>query len=163
MTASTVLNDGEPLRSSAENIGPDDPRYGDLVRRGFNKRFEGRPDYVRLVGSADDVVDAVQEAVRSGRRLAVRSGGHCLEGFVANPDVRALIDMSPMTGVSWDPEMGAFAVEAGTTLGEMHRRMFMGWGVVLPVGQSPDIGIGGHACGSAFGWLHRQQDRKSVV
>jgi hypothetical protein len=156
MSASTVLNNGEPLRSSAENIGPDDPRYGDLVRRGFNKRFEGRPDYVRLVGSADDVVDAVQEAVRSGRRLAVRSGGHCLEGFVANPDVRALIDMSPMTGVSWDPEMGAFAVEAGTTLGEMHRRMFMGWGVVLPVGQSPDIGIGGHACGSAFGWLHRQ-------
>jgi hypothetical protein len=50
MTASTVLNDGEPLRSSAENIGPDDPRYGDLVRRGFNKRFEGRPDYVRLAG-----------------------------------------------------------------------------------------------------------------
>ncbi len=143
-------------RSDSQNIGPDDPRYGDLVRRGFNKRFEGRPDYVRLVGSADDVVDAVQESVRSGRRLAVRSGGHCLEGFVANPDVRALIDMSPMTGVSWDPEMGAFAVEAGTTLGEMHRRMFMGWGVVLPVGQSPDIGIGGHACGSAFGWLHWQ-------
>ena len=38
----------------------------------------------------------------------------------------------------------------------MHRRLFMGWGVVLPVGQSPDIGIGGHALGSAFGWIHRK-------
>jgi hypothetical protein len=142
-------------RSSAENIGPDDPRYSELVRRGFNKRFEGKPEYIRLVGSADDLADAVHSAVQSGKRLAVRSGGHCLEGFVADPAVRVLIDMSPMTGVTYDAEMGAFAVEAGTTLGEMHRRMFMGWGVVLPVGQSPDIGIGGHALGSAFGWIHR--------
>ena len=143
-------------RVSAQNIRPADPRYAELVRRGFNKRFEGKPEYVRLVGSADDLADAIQSAVRSGKRLAVRSGGHCLEGFVANPDVRVLIDMSPMTGVTYDSEMGAFAVEAGTTLGEMHRRMFLGWGVVLPVGQSPDIGIGGHALGSAFGWIHRR-------
>ena len=52
--------------------------------------------------------------------------------------------------------MGAFAVEAGTTLGEVYRRLFLGWGVVLPAGQSPDIGIGGHALGSAFGFLHRR-------
>jgi hypothetical protein len=59
-------------RSASQNIAPDDPRYSELVRRGFNKRFEGRPDYVRLVGSADDVVDAVQKAARSGRRLGGR-------------------------------------------------------------------------------------------
>ncbi|MEP6621341.1 MAG: FAD-binding oxidoreductase, partial [bacterium] len=138
------------------NIGPDDPRYGDLVRRGFNKRFEGKPDYIRLVGSTADVVDAVQLAVQSGLRVAVRSGGHCLEGFVGDPDVRVIIDTSPMTSVAWDAEMAAFVIEAGTTLGEVYRRLYLGWGVVLPAGQSPDIGIGGHALGSAFGFLHRQ-------
>lgn len=38
-------------RAVPGKIGPDDPRYADLVRRGYNKRFAGRPDYVRLVGS----------------------------------------------------------------------------------------------------------------
>ena len=63
----------------ADKVGPDDPRYADLVRRGFNKRFAGRPDYVRLVTTTEQVVDAVQQAVRDKARVVVRSGGHCLE------------------------------------------------------------------------------------
>jgi hypothetical protein len=139
-----------------EKVGPHDPRYGDLVRRGFNKRFAGKADYVRLVGSTEQVVDAVQDAVRAKLRVAVRSGGHCLEGFVADPAVRVVIDTSRMTGVSYDPVMGAFAVEAGTTLGEAYRKLFQGWGVTIPAGESPDIGIGGHVLGGAFGFLCRQ-------
>jgi hypothetical protein len=142
--------------SSITKIRPGDPRYSDLVRRGFNKRFAGKPDYVRLVGSTEQVVEAVQEAVRDGSRLAVRSGGHCLEGFVADPAVRVLIDTSLMTGVEYDPEMDAFAVAAGTTLGEAYRRLFLGWGVTIPAGESPDLGIGGHVPGGAFGYLCRQ-------
>ena len=151
------LTDKQRLnRAASNNIGPDDPRYLELIRRGFNKRFDAKPDYVRLVGSTADVIDAVQAAVRAGLRLAVRSGGHCLEGFVADPVVRVIIDTSPMSSVGFDPEMDAFVIEAGTTLGEVYRRLFLGWGVVLPAGQSPDVGIGGHALGGAFGFLHRQ-------
>jgi aclacinomycin oxidase len=40
------------------------------------------------------VVSAVEDAVREGRRLAVGSG-HCLEGFVSDPDVRVIIDVRP--------------------------------------------------------------------
>src|SRR2546422_4622616 len=108
-----------------DKVGPDDPRYADLVRKGFNKRFAGKPDYVRLVGSTEQVVDAVQEAVRDKLRVAVRSGGHCLEGFVADPAVRALIDTSLMTGIYYDPDMNAFAVEAGATLGEVYPKLFL--------------------------------------
>ncbi len=143
-------------RVAPDKIGPDDPRYAYLVRRGYNKRFAGRPDYVRLVGSTEQVVDAVQEAVRDNLRVAARSGGHCLEGFVADPAVRAVIDTSLMTGVTYDPEMNAFAVEAGTTLGEVYRKLFLGWGVTIPAGESPDLGIGGHVPGGAFGFLCRQ-------
>jgi FAD/FMN-containing dehydrogenase len=143
-------------RVGPDTVGPDDPRYADLVRRGFNKRFTGKPDYVRLVGSTEQVVDAVQDAVREKLRVAVRSGGHCLEGFVADPAVRVVIDTSLMTGVDYDPEMDAFAVEAGATLGEAYRKLFLGWGVTIPAGETPDLGVGGHVLGGAFGFLCRQ-------
>jgi aclacinomycin oxidase len=143
-------------RAASHRIGPGDPRYAELVGRGFNKRFSGRPDHVRLVGSTEQVVDAVQEAVREGLRLAVRSGGHCLEGFVDDPEVRVLLDTSLMTGVSYDPSLKAFAVEAGTTLGELYRALCLGWGVTIPAGESPKLGVGGHVLGGAFGFLCRE-------
>jgi hypothetical protein len=65
-------------------IGAGDPRYRAVVDKRFNKRFGASPDYVRLVGSSDQVVEAVQEAVSEGRRLVVTSGGHCLGGFVSD-------------------------------------------------------------------------------
>jgi FAD/FMN-containing dehydrogenase len=141
---------------AASKVGPDDPRYRDLIRRGFNKRFVGKPDYVRLVGSTEQVVEAVEDAVRAKLRVTARSGGHCLEGFVGDPAVRVVIDTSLMADVYFDPEMGAFAVEAGATLGEAYRRLFLGWGVTLPAGVSPDVGVGGHVLGGAFGFLCRQ-------
>ena len=143
-------------RVAPDKIRPDDARYAELARRGFNKRFIGRPAYIRLVGSTEQVVEAVQDAVRDRLRLSVRSGGHCLEGFVADPAVRVLIDTSLMTAVYDDPEMSAVAIEAGATLGEVYRKLFLGWGVTIPAGESPDIGMGGHVVGGAFGFLCRQ-------
>ncbi|MGO4425938.1 FAD-linked oxidase, partial [Streptomyces sp. MCAF7] len=80
--------------------GPDDARYAYLVRRG-QKRWVGTPDHVWVVGSTEQVVAAVQAAVDSGKKVAVRSGGHCAEGWVDDPAVRVLIDMSGMTQVSY--------------------------------------------------------------
>jgi hypothetical protein len=140
----------------SSRIGPDDPRYRAVVGKRFNKRFVASPDYVRLVGSTEQVVSAVQEAVREGRRLVVTSGGHCLEGFVSDPEVRVIIDVSPMKRVYYDAERAAVAVEAGATVGETFRALFDTWGVVLPLGEYPAIGMGGHVVGGAFGFLCRQ-------
>ena len=137
-------------------IGPDDPRYLAVVEKRFNKRFRANPDYVRLVTSTDHVVSAVGEAVKEGRRPVVTSGGHCLEGFVSDPDVRVIIDVSPMKRIYYDPEMRAVAVEAGATVGETFRALFEQWGTVIPLGEYPEIGMGGHVVGGAFGFLCRQ-------
>ena len=139
-----------------EKITPDDIRYGDLAGKRFNKRFTGKPEYIRIPASTEEVVEAVQEAADSKRRLVVRSGGHCLEGFVADPAVQVLIDMSLMTDIYYDTERSAFSVAAGATVGEMYRRLFLGWGVVLPAGEHPGIGMGGHVLGGAFGFLCRE-------
>ncbi|WP_143230505.1 FAD-binding oxidoreductase [Actinosynnema sp. ALI-1.44] len=136
-------------------VRPGDIRYPDLVR-GDNHRFTGTPDYVRLAGSTDQVVRAVTEAVRAGRRIAVRSGGHCFEDFVDNPSVRVVIDMSTMNEVYFDAARGAFAVEAGATLGEVYETLFKGWGVTLPAGAWPTVGAGGHILGGGYGMLSRK-------
>jgi aclacinomycin oxidase len=48
------------------------------------------------------------------------------------------------------------AVECGATVGETYRALYDAWGVVLPLGEYPGIGMGGHVVGGAFGFLCRQ-------
>ena len=153
-----TMSPREKTRETNESvrIGPADPRYRAVIEKRFNKRFRASPEYVRLVCSTDQVVSAVQEAVKEGRRLVVTSGGHCLEGFVSDPEVQVLIDISPMKRVYYDAERGAVAVEAGATVGETLRALFDTWGVVIPLGEYPGIGMGGHVVGGAFGFLCRQ-------
>lgn len=134
---------------------PTDVQYPDLVHRGNNIRYVGTPDYVRVVGSTEQVVRAVQDAVDAGKRIAVRGGGHCLENFVDSPDIKAIIDLSGMTEVYFDPEHNAFAVEGGALLSEVYRRLFLGWGVTLPSGWCPSVGVGGHISVGGYGVLSR--------
>lgn len=142
--------------SGPPRIGPDDPRYAAVVDKRFNKRFRATPDHVFLVHSTEEIAAAVQQTVREGRRLVVTSGGHCLEGFVADPDVRVIIDVSPMKRVTYDPQRRAVEVEAGATVGETFRALHERWGVVIPLGEHPAIGVGGHVVGGAFGFLCRE-------
>src|SRR5690242_8315834 len=126
----------------AVSVLPGDPRYENLLR-GNNFRFVGQPDEIRVVGSTEQVVAAVSDAVRSGRRIAVRSGGHCFENFTADPAVRLLLDMSPMDAVGYDPARRAFVVQPGATLGRVYRALQKGWGVTVPAGGCPEVGAGG--------------------
>jgi hypothetical protein len=142
--------------SPPDRIPPGDPRYRAVVEKRFNKRFTATPDYVRLARSTEDVVQAVADAVRENRRLVVTGGGHCLEGFVSDPEVAVIVDVSPMKAIAFDAERGAVCVEAGATVGETFRALAESWGVVVPLGEHPAIGTGGHVAGGAFGFLCRQ-------
>jgi len=94
--------------------------------------------------------------VRSGRQIAVRSGGHCFENFTADPAVRMLLDLSPMDAVGFDAERGAFAVQPGATLGRVYTTLYKGWGVTIPAGGCPEVGAGGHFVGGGYGPLSRR-------
>jgi aclacinomycin oxidase len=99
----------QPTAFGPVTVRAGDLRYENLVR-GNNFRFVGRPDEICLAGSTDQVIRAVSDAVRSGRRIAVRSGGHCFENFTTDPVVRMLLDLSPMDAVGYDAGRRAFAV-----------------------------------------------------
>ncbi|MCG5454787.1 FAD-binding protein [Micromonospora sp. PSH03] len=137
------------------DILPGDPRYAALVE-GYNHRFTGRPDHVRQVRTTAEVAAAVREAVDSGRRVAVRSGGHCFEDFFANPEIQMLIDLAPMSAVSYDAHRRAIMVEAGITLGALYPILYDTWGVTIPGGTCFEVGVGGHITGGGYGHLSRR-------
>jgi FAD binding domain/Berberine and berberine like len=151
-----VDNLAEKSSPGPMRIGPADPRYAAVVEKRFNKRFRPSPDYVCLLHSTDEIVSAINAAVRESRRVVVTSGGHCLEGFVSDPDVRVILDVSPMKRIYHDARMRAIGIEAGATVGEAFRTLFEKWGVVVPLGEYPEIGMGGHVGGGAFGFLCRE-------
>ncbi|MER6951517.1 FAD-binding protein [Nonomuraea sp. NPDC000554] len=153
--AAAATPTGWPPPMPAAKVGPRDTRYPDLVARGANQRFRSTPEYVHLASSTDQVVAAVAEAVKAGKRVAVRSGGHCFADFVDNPATEVIIDLAGMTGIWYDATRRAFAVEPGVQLGELYRRLFLGWGVTVPLGSCPEVGAGGHIMGGGHGAMSR--------
>ena len=78
-------------------IGADGPEYRAILDRRFNKRFSALTGTICSTRQLDKSgSDGGREAVSEGRRLVVTSGGHCLEGFVSDPDVRVIVDVSSM-------------------------------------------------------------------
>jgi FAD binding domain/Berberine and berberine like len=132
-----------------------DQRYSYLSTRGMNKLYTNTPKSIYQVFSSDQVRDAVQTAVGSGQQIAVRSGGHCLGDLVDNPSVSALIDVSQLNAVSYDPVCNAFSVGSGTQLGDLYKQLYLGYGVVAPGGSCPTVGVGGFVQGGGFGSLCR--------
>ncbi|WP_030186793.1 FAD-binding oxidoreductase [Streptomyces sp. NRRL S-813] len=121
-----------------------------------NERFDQRPACFQLAWTTGHVVAAVNEAVRSGRPISVRSGGHSMENSVGEHPDGVVIDMAGMNAVYYDPEGRAFAVESGATLGEVFRLLYLNWGVTIPGGWCHSVCVGGHIQGGGYGALSRQ-------
>ncbi|MFD7662131.1 FAD-binding oxidoreductase [Streptomyces sp. NPDC059788] len=152
----TETGSGQLVPAGPVTVTPGDPRYEDLLLRGYNKRYTKAPESIRVVGTTAHVVQAVNDAVRAGKQIAVRGGGHCLDALVDNPDVQMVIDFTEMRAVGYDPQRKAFMIEPGATLGQIYRTLDYGWKVTLPGGVCPQVGAGGHIIGAGFGALSRQ-------
>ncbi|MGY1456502.1 FAD-binding oxidoreductase [Streptomyces sp. SS8] len=140
---------------AATAIRPGDARYADLTV-GLNRRWTASPERVHLVSTTEQVVGVVAEAAAAGRRVSVRSGGHCYEDFAYNSDIDVVIDMSEMNRVYFDEDRRAFAVEPGAALGDVYDRLYRGWGVTVPGGMCYSVGAGGHVAGGGWGLLCRR-------
>ncbi|MFI9029948.1 FAD-dependent oxidoreductase [Streptomyces sp. NPDC053560] len=140
--------------TAGAKIGPDDPRYT-LLTTGNNQRFVARPDYFKMIRSSVDAEQALRDALKEGKRISVRSGGHCFADLVCNPDVEVVLDFSEMTGVTYDEGRKAFAVEPGARLLNVYETLYKGWGVTIPGGMCYSVGAGGHVLGGGYGLLSR--------
>ncbi|WP_327261278.1 FAD-binding protein [Streptomyces sp. NBC_01232] len=135
-------------------VRPGDPRY-EMLTTGNNQRFVARPDYIKMVRSTADAERALRDAVRAGKRVSVRSGGHCFADFAAHSGTQVIIDFSEMTHVGYDPKFRAFVVEAGARLINVYEALYKGWGVTIPGGICYSVGAGGHIAGGGYGLLSR--------
>jgi FAD/FMN-containing dehydrogenase len=153
--ASVSSGDAHPDFPGAR-VTPNDPRYDTLVR-GFNLRWVGKPAYVQVCGTAEQVRYAVQQAVnaRPQLRVTVRGGGHCYEDFVSNNDGGVIIDLSPLNGV-FSPGGGYYCVEGGCTLWNVYTQLYKEYGVTMPAGSCYSVGAGGHIVGGGYGLLSRK-------
>jgi FAD/FMN-containing dehydrogenase len=132
-------------------VVPGSPRY-DEVRRPAMARFQDvRPEAIVLCRSVADVAEAIAFATRSGRPLAVRSGGHCFAGRSTGEGV--VVDVTPIGSVSVSE--GVATIGAGARLGEVYDALDP-YGVTIPAGCGPDVGIAGLTLGGGLGILGRR-------
>ena len=152
--ASASPASANPIADADGTIAPDDPRYP-LLRTGNNQRFVATPEYFRMIRGTEDALAAVSAAAAAGKRISVRSGGHCFADFTCRDDVEVLLDCSEMTEVTFDRSMNAFSVQPGARLVNVYEALYKGWGVTVPGGICYSVGAGGHIAGGGYGLLSR--------
>lgn len=155
-------------------IDNQNPR-SDTLQKGFNLRFpatgEGA-DFIYVCKTAQEVIDAANDALQNGYRLTVRSGGHCYEGFVTNKlssdgsQPLAIIDLGLVTGMQyseagdiispWDNTVSyRFSSATGNQNWDGYVSLYKLSGKTIPGGSCYSVGSGGHVSGGGYGLLSR--------
>jgi FAD/FMN-containing dehydrogenase len=102
----------------------------------------------------DDVISGIQWANEHKKKISLKSGGHCFEGFCMADDTLSL-DLSNMNAMSLDPKTHIFTVAPGAKLRQIND-FLLTKGRVLPAGSCAGVGIGGLTLGGGYGMLARQ-------
>jgi len=132
---------------------PGDAAY-DEARLDFNARFSRYPAAIVVCSSTEDVQNAIRWAGYHAIPLRARSGGHSYEAYSVVDD-GLVIDVGGLNGVVVDPARGEAVVGAGVRLLDLYRRLW-DYGVTLPAGTCPGVGIAGLTLGGGVGFLSRQ-------
>lgn len=136
-----------------ELILPGEETY-DRHRAVWNRLVDRRPAAILRCGTSEDVVAAVRFARETGLEIAVKCGGHNVNGF-AVPDGGVMIDLSPMSAVRVDPVQRKAWVGGGSLLGHVDRAT-QAYGLATTAGNVSHTGVAGLTLGGGMGWLARQ-------
>ena len=79
----------------------DQASIGEKIMAAF--RSLGTASGVALCQHNGDVAQALEIAVKAGRRPTIQLGGHCYEGFVYDNPGGTIIDVRNMNGITQDP------------------------------------------------------------
>ncbi|MTK44107.1 FAD-binding oxidoreductase, partial [Nocardia seriolae] len=136
---------------AGEILRPHDPDY-EGARRVWNGAIDRRPAFIARCRTAQDVSIAVRFGVRHGLPIAVRGGGHSLQGLSTCEGGR-LVDLSPMTGVR--VEGSRAVVEPGVRWRDLDAATEAA-GRAVPGGEISSTGVAGLTLDGGIGWLSRQ-------
>jgi FAD/FMN-containing dehydrogenase len=142
--------DGLREQVRGEVLVPSDDAF-DEVRQVWNARIDREPAAILRATGPADVIAAVDIARMNDLPLSVKGGGHHVSGSAVCED-GLMIDLSRMNGVRVDPEAATARVQAGATWGDVDHET-QAFGLAVPGGQDPNIGVAGLTLGGGVGWL----------
>ncbi|MGG9964028.1 FAD-dependent oxidoreductase [Ferruginibacter sp. SUN106] len=125
----------------------------ETLRKGFNKRIDKYPAIIALCKNTQGVSEAILYAKQNNLPVAVKSGGHCMEGFSCN-NGGMVINLSLLNTIEWvDKE--TIIVGPGCTLSNIYD-VILPKGRIIPGGSCAGVGIGGLVLGGGYGLLGRK-------
>jgi len=125
----------------------------ELLRKGFNKRIEKFPLIIALCKNTTGVSEAIKYSGQNGLPVAIKSGGHCMEGFSCN-DGGMVINLSLLNKIEWINNDN-IKVGPGCTLSNIYDEI-LPKRKILPGGSCAGVGIGGLTLGGGYGLLGRK-------
>ena len=122
----------------------------------WNQRFDGRSPYgVLYVANERDVQQAVRWAAHNHIPITARAGGHSYQGY-STIDSGLIVDLTNLATVI--PRSGSVPyahIGGGTALGNAYQALAP-YGLTIPGGTCPTVGVGGLAQGGGIGWVARR-------
>ena len=125
----------------------------DVLRKGFNKRIEKFPAVIAVCKNTQGVAEAMQYAIKNNLPVAVKSGGHCMEGFSGN-DNGLVINLSLLNTAEW-VNNEIIKLGPGCLLANLYN-IILPKGRIIPGGSCATVGIGGLVLGGGYGLLARK-------
>jgi FAD/FMN-containing dehydrogenase len=141
-----------PTIADAKFLKPGNADYATYLPL-HNKRNDAQPALRIMCTSTQAVADCIKWVRDNGLPLALRSGGHCYEGFSQSDGV--VIDIRRMGLVTVDAAQKIVTVSGGASLGKVYREVAKA-GFAFAAGSCPTVGVSGHALGGGMGLLGRR-------
>jgi FAD/FMN-containing dehydrogenase len=132
-------------------VRPGDALY-DQYLPAYNLRTELRPALRAMCRTAKGMAQAIAWLRDKNIPFALRSGGHCFEGFSQSTSV--VVDTRLMSDVA--VHNSALSVGAGASLGQVYQAISP-LSMAFPGGSCPTVGVSGHTLGGGFGLLARSR------
>ena len=132
-----------PDFEDADFLLPKHPDYNKYLPL-HNRRNNLAPSLRIICKSTRAVAESIKWIVSCDLELALRSGGHCFEGFSQTEGV--VIDLRRMDLVVVDPIAETVTVGAGADLGMVYRKVAAS-GFAFAAGSCPTVGVAGHTLG----------------
>ncbi|GBC06835.1 hypothetical protein RclHR1_07080002 [Rhizophagus clarus] len=121
-----------------------------------NIRVNYTPSVIVYAVNNNDVQKAVKSAIKLGKDIVPRSGGHSYEKYgLGGRNDTIVLDTTFINGVTVDSKQKTARIGAGNRLGDVYNKLSQE-GFFFPAGSCPSVGIGGHALGGGFGYFSRK-------
>jgi FAD/FMN-containing dehydrogenase len=134
-----LLRDGDPMYAAATEVNA--TRYTAI-----------RPAGIAVCATPRDAATCVTWAKETGTPFAVRSGGHSYAGFSTSPGL--VINVRGLQGTHVSPADGTVTVAAGVNNADFAEGVDP-YGVYVPGGRCPTVGLSGLTLGGGWGFSCR--------